>query len=316
MEDVVTLTLNPTIDKSASIDHVVPERKMRCHSPRFEPGGGGINVARALKKLGSTPVAWYLAGGPPGQTLRQLLEREHIEQRPFPIREWTRENFTVLEEATTMQYRFGMPGPEVQEAEWRQVLEALQAIDPTPDYLVASGSVPPGVPDDIYAQVARICQDRNIRLIADTSGAALKALVREAVYLIKPNIGELAALEGRDIEGQSHLEETTAKLVGDGCCEAVVVSLGDRGALLSTAEEQVHLPAPIVPVESKVGAGDSMVAGITHALVQGRSLREAACFGVAAGAAAVMTPGTELCRREDTERLYQQLREGQATTAS
>lgn len=310
MQPVATLTLNPSVDKNASVDHVVAERKLRCEAPSYEPGGGGINVARAIHKLGGAATALYLAGGPAGETLRGLLAEEDIEQQVVPIEGWTRENFIAYEQATTQQYRFGMPGPRVQEEEWQRSLERLAAMAPAPEYVVVSGSLPPGVPEDFGARVVRRVRRWNGRVVVDTSGPALREALRETPYLIKPNVGELAALVGHDITGEVELEEAAMQLIGEEACEAAVISMGAGGALLATEQGPQRLRAPVVPVQSKVGAGDSMVAGIVLALAQDRPVHEAVRFGVAAGAAAVMTPGTELCRKGDAERLHEHVHAG------
>lgn len=309
MKSIVTITLNPTIDKSASIDHVVPERKLRCDVPRYEPGGGGINVSRAVRQLGGQSKTVYLSGGLQGKRLQHLLYEEKLDHHPVEIAEWTRENLIIYEENTGQQYRFGMPGPEVSEKEWQGVLDALSGVDGTPDFLVASGSLPPGVPEDFYARMAAKCRDEGIKFILDTSGKPLRLGVEEGVYLLKPNVDELKALAGQpDFDDEAHLEELARDLIRDGKNEVVVTSLGAAGAMLVWGDECRRLRAPTVSIKSKVGAGDSMVAGIVLSLARGRSIPEAARFGVAAGAAAVMTPGTELCRRDDTEHLYERIK--------
>lgn len=307
MPSATTLTLNPAIDKNSRVDHVVPEKKLRCSEPTYEPGGGGINVARALRKLGSAGTAWYLAGGPPGELLRNLLEEEELDHRPIEIEAWTRENLIVFEETTSRQYRFGMPGAAVSEEEFHGVLERFRAQDPFPDYVAASGSLAPGLDSDAYARVADLVAERGGRLIADTSGAPLRELAKAPVFLLKPNLGELADLTGGPIRDEQDLRDRIHKLLGEGMISALLVSMGAAGGLLATEEGLVRIPAPTVPIASKVGAGDSMVAGLLHGLLRGDPLSDAARFGVAAGTAAVTTPGTELCRREDTERLYRQI---------
>ncbi len=304
MQTVVTLTMNPTIDTSARVDHVVPERKLRCTSPRHEPGGGGINVSRVIHKLGGSSVTVYPVGGPTGRLLQHLLEQEELNLRPVSIENWTRENFVTLEEATGQQFRFVMPGPTLSEAEWQQCLEIVTALAPKPDYIVASGSLPPGVPTDFYARVARLGRRCGTRVIVDTPGEALRAAVREGVYLVKPNLRELSDLSDHELKDEALQEATVMDLVQRGRCEAVVLSLGAAGVLLGTASGCERFRAPTVPIISKVGAGDSTVAGMVLSLARGMSLHEAVRFGIACGAAAVMTPGTELCRREDAERLY------------
>jgi 6-phosphofructokinase 2 len=310
MESILTLTVNPSIDKSCELDHVIPERKLRCSQPIFEPGGGGLNVARAIKKLGGESEALYFCGGPPGEILNHFLEKEGINHQPVKIQNWTRENLVVYETATRQQYRFGMPGPEIMGNEYNKILDCLENRKHRPSYLVASGSLSPGMPIDFYGRVSRIARKTDTRLIVDTSGEALTAALEEGgVYLIKPNIGEfkdIAAKHG-EIE-EDEVISTARAFIDQKKVSVLVISLGSAGSMLVTKDGCVNMRAPAVSIKSKVGAGDSMVAGITLALARGKTLEDAIRFGIAAGAAAVMTPGTELCRKEDAERLYEKMK--------
>jgi len=304
MKNIVAITLNPAVDKSSIVDHVVPEIKLYCKTPRFEPGGGGVNVCRAIQKLGGNSLLIYASGGLTGNRLQELLDYERLDHQPFPIIGVNRENLIILEESTGQQFRFGMPGPVLLKKEWRQFLHELSRSETSPDYLVASGSLPPGVPADFYAQAARIAKRRGSKMIIDASGESLKEALREGVYLIKPNFREFRELAGKDIKEESQVRAEAQKIVKSGQCEAMVISLGAAGALVISKEFTEHILPPAVPIISKVGAGDSMVAGIVLSLARGKPLRESIIFGIAAGTAAVMTPGTELCRREDAERLF------------
>jgi 6-phosphofructokinase 2 len=304
MQRIVTLTPNPSIDLSTTVARVVAEDKLRCAPPRRDPGGGGLNVARALHYLGGASVAVHTAGGPSGDMLCVLLDQAGIARRTVSTRHWTRQNLHVEELSTNRQYRFDMPGPELSEDEWRGCLAAVSSFAPAPDYLVASGSLPPGVPDDFYAELARWGRGQGARVVVDTSGAALVRAVEAGVYAIKPNLRELTALAGQALDREDQQERACRRLVESGRCEVVLASLGPGGALLCTAEGAWRIRAPDVPARSRVGAGDSTVAGFVLALTRGLDVVEAARFGVAAGTAAVMTPGTELCRREDAEALY------------
>lgn len=310
MKTIVTLTMNPAIDKSSSVDHVVAERKLYCTIPRFEPGGGGINVSRAIKKLGGESLALYPSGGPTGEMLQFLFDQEGLTHRPVPVLGWSRENLIVLEEATGQQYRFGMPGPDLSDEEWQRCLDEIFSGQPGPDFIVASGSLPPGVPEDFYARIARMGKARGARVVIDVAGEPLRLALREGIYLIKPNIREFREFAGSGMEEESEIRALAKKLVSDGQCEVVVISLGAAGVLMVSGDGDERLQPPAVPIISKVGAGDSMVAGIVLSLARGEALRDAVRFGVAAGTAAVMTPGTELCRREDAERLYRQMAPG------
>ncbi|QPC83201.1 1-phosphofructokinase family hexose kinase [Phototrophicus methaneseepsis] len=306
MQKVVTLTVNPTIDKSTTVDSVASEIKLRCTMPTFDPGGGGINVSRAIKKLGGESVAVYTQGGGPGDMLFKLLAEEEITQHPVPIAGMTRENLTVFEETTTLQYRFGMPGPLLSEGEMEACIQATVALEA--DFIVASGSLSSEMPVDYYARLAERVNGKGGKLIVDTSGPALGALVNKHVFLLKPNLHELQLLTGEEFTGERRLKETAQAYIRSGLSEVLVISMGSGGALLVTADDYIEMRPPVVPIKSKVGAGDSMVGGIVWALAQGRDLADAMRYGVAAGSAAVMTPGTELCRKEDVEDIYPQVK--------
>lgn len=313
MATIVTLTMNPAVDKSTNIDRVAPEMKLRCEQPTWEPGGGGINVSRAINFLGGTSTAVFPSGGAVGTMLEGLLQAEDIDLRTIPVQNMTRENFIVFEQITEQQYRFGMPGADLFADEWQACLDAVENFSPTPDYVVGSGSLPPGVPSDFYARLAGVVEKIGAKMVLDTSGEALRAAMEEdgihhPVYLLKPNIRELAQLARVEmIESEEHQEEAAHSLIDAGKTEAVIVSLGRGGAMLVTKDTAAHYRAPTVPVRSAVGAGDSMVGGIVLKLAQGGNLTDAARYGIAAGSAAVMTEGTQLCRLEDTESLCQRI---------
>jgi 6-phosphofructokinase 2 len=306
---IVTLTMNPAIDASTSVERVTPDDKLRCDALRREPGGGGINVARAIGRLGGDALALYAAGGAMGALLETMLEAEPVRHERLDVAGSTRENVTVAESSTGRQYRFVMPGAELTGAECSAILDRIDALDPAPDYVVASGSLPPGVGPEFHAQLARQARDHGTRFVLDTSGAALREGLASGAWLIKPNLRELGQIAGRDVSDDTEQERVARDLVDSGVLEVVVVSLGAAGALLVTAGRCERIRAPTVPIRSKVGAGDSTVAGIVLGMVRGMSVSEAVRYGVAAGAAAVMTPGTELCRRGDTERLFARLQE-------
>lgn len=301
---IVAFTVNPAIDKSSSVEQVIAERKLYCKPPRFEPGGGGVNVARAIKKLGGESVLLYPAGGHTGRRLTELLDEEGITHRPVPIEGTTRESLVVLEESSGQQFRFGMPGPVLADDEWERCLQELSAIRPHPDYLVVSGSLSSDAPPDFYARAARIGKANGAKVIVDTSGDPLRRAMQEGVYLIKPNLREFRDLVGENITDESEIRARAREMVQTGRCEILVISLGAAGALLVSNQGTEPIRPPTVPIVSKVGAGDSLVAGTVLSLARGHALRDSVLFGIAAGAAAVMTPGTELCRREDAERLY------------
>ncbi len=304
MAITVTLTLNPTVDMSTATDYVVADRKLRCDRRTFDPGGGGINVARVMRELGVPVRALWTRGGLTGARLEQLLGDTGIEHQAIPIEGDTRDHLMVIERSSGRQYRFNLPGPALSETELEACLEAVTELDPETPYLVLSGSLPAGTPDDFYARLAQAAPE-GCKVVLDTSDQALARGVEAPVYLIKPNAGELARLAGTDIEGDHQIRDVAREYISRGGVQVVVTSLGAGGAVATTAEESWHVTAPTVNVRSAVGAGDSMVGGMVAGLAQGWSLHDAIRYGVAAGTAAVKTDGTQLCRRDDVERLFE-----------
>lgn len=302
MSAIVTITFSPCIDKSTSVPSLIPEKKLRCAAPILEPGGGGINVARAIKKLGGQATAIFPSGGYTGKFFNHLLELENIPAVIIETPNETRENIIVLDESTNNQYRFGMPGTPLSEKEWQQCLTAVEII-PAAKYIIASGSLPPGVPLNIYALLAKIAKKMNAKFIVDTSGEALEQAVEEGVYLLKPNLGELATLAGKSSLRKDEAKEIARTIIAKGKCKAMVISMGAEGAMLVTNDIAKIITPPAVERKSTVGAGDSMVAGIVFYLSHGRSLLEAVQYGVACGTAATMNSGTELCKKEDAEKI-------------
>ena len=303
MGKIVTVTINPCIDKSTVVKAIAPEKKLRCEQPKYEPGGGGINVARAIKKLGGNATAIYPSGGYSGRFLNDLLQREGVPVKIVEVQGHTRENLIVLDASTNAQYRFGMPGAPLAEEEWKACLKAVEEEEDV-SFIVASGSLSPGVPTNIFAQIASIAKRKEARLVVDTSGEALKGAVSQGVFLLKPNLAELSSLAGRE-EINAELGDDVAKeIIGRGQCEVVVVSLGPAGAMLVSQTEIIQATPPAVKKRSTVGAGDSMVAGIVWSLSRGWDLKDALRYGVATGTAATMNNGTELSKLEDVECLY------------
>lgn len=305
MSRIVTLTLNPAMDLSTTAARVEPTRKLRCSLPHYDPGGGGINVARVVATLGGDALAVYPGGGPFGDLLERTLAGLGVPQRRVPIAGDTRESFTVDEGASGLQYRFVLPGPELSAVEQQACLDAIAALDPRPSWLVLSGSFPPGVAPMFFDQVVAQAQRIGARLVLDCSGEALRhAGQRGGIHLLKPSLSELATLAGGKVEGVAAQEAALRELIGRGVAEVIVLSLGGEGAVLA-GKEGIERFAPLdVPVCSAVGAGDSMVGAMVLALSRGWSLPAAVRYGIAAGSATLMRPGTELCRAEDVERLY------------
>lgn len=303
MTQIITLTANPAIDVSTSVGSIAPFTKLRCSAAQYHPGGGGINVARVVARLGGDVSAIYPAGGVAGDLLRRLVASEGVASLAVDAGEETRENFTVFEEETGRQYRFVLPGPVLREAEWQGCLRHLADARPAPGIVVASGSLPPGAPEDFFARAAGIAGTHGAKMVVDSSGAPLKAALARGVYLIKPNLSEFRDLIGETPDSDAALVRAARALVHSGRVEIIALTRGPQGAFLILRDRAWRAEAlPITPA-SVVGAGDSFTGALVWALAQGRPGDEALRCAVAAGSAALLSPGTELCQAEDVMRL-------------
>lgn len=304
---ITTLTLNPSLDKSTHFSGLLAEQKMRCEIPRYDAGGGGINVSKAILKLGGHSLCIFTSGGSSGEMLETLITNQKIESAIIKTKNWTRENFIAVDDLSQAQYRFGFPGNELLDVEIDAILKSIQ--DLQSDYLVISGSLNEGVSSDFYQKIAETAKALNIKVIVDTSGEALNKVLETGVYLIKPNIGELAKLIGVERLEMNEVAPAAQKLIEKGCAEIIVVSLGPQGAVLVTANQTEFVAAPNVVKKSTVGAGDSMVGAMTWALSQNKSLKEVVQWGVACGSAATMNEGTQLFNVADASRLFKELQQ-------
>lgn len=309
MPRILTLTLNPALDVSTAIDHVEPVHKMRCGAPSQHPGGGGINVARVLHRLGADVTAIYPAGGATGAVLTTLLQAEGVPVQVLPIAGETRESFSVHESSTGQDWRFVLPGPAMSEAEWRACREAvLTALgEPGQDrgdtWVVASGGLPPGVSDACCADLAREVRARGARFVVDTNGPALAQALSAGVDVFKPSLRELRQLTGQALSDEASQVAAARALIDAGRAGVVALSLGEQGAILVTSEGAWRAGALNVPVASTIGAGDSFVAGLVFGLAQGQAPQQAFAQALATSAAALLSQGTSLADPADVARL-------------
>lgn len=305
--DILTVTLNPVIDISSEAESVHPIHKIRTFEQRQDPGGGGVNVARVITKLGGSVQAVYLAGSAMGELLGLLLDRQGVDHVKYPIAGETRIAFNVYERKSGFEYRFLPEGPDVSHKELDALLDHVRRFEGR--YVVVSGSLPRGLPEDVLVRIARICADNGQRFIVDSSGPALIQVLEHAqVFLVKPSLRELGQVAGMPLDDLS-ARGVAMDIVKKGKCEMVTVTLGVQGAVFAHASGLSWLPARHVPTKSAVGAGDSFLAAMVWALADGWDRAEAFRLGVAAGAAAALTPGTELCLKQDVFRLYQSAHE-------
>lgn len=300
---ILTVTCNPCIDKSFLVRGLTPEAKMKAWDVRYDPGGGGINVSRVIKRLGGETLAYGFAGGHTGAALRDLLNQEELQHRLVEVKHPTRINITFLDEEDGAQYVFSLPGARVDGPEWRQLVAAIRDVNPKPEFLVISGSLPPGLSASAYEELAKDARERGVQVLVDASGDPLRATLKHRPLVVKPNRRELELLTEREFSGIDDILTASREVLEMGP-QSVIVSMGPDGALAVNAEGAWRASAPPVKTVSKVGAGDSMMAAIVRSLRMGKTLPEALKLGVAAGTAATISPGTELCLLKDVNHLF------------
>lgn len=303
---ILTVTMNPTLDIHSTVPRLLPSSKMRCGHPRYDPGGGGINVARAATRLGVTATAVFTSGGYTGQRVESLLAADPLEACPVPVAEPTRESLVIVDEHSGECYRFVLPGPHLEADEELRCLKVIYENASAASMLVVSGSLPPGCSPGFFGAVSRIAAHHGCLLVVDTNGAALPWVT--GAFLVKPSVRELRDLTGAPLPDRAAQVAAARDLIRHHISEVVVVSLGAQGALVVTADEDHDVAGVPVPagVGTGVGSGDAMVAAIAVALTRGWPIVDAVRYGTAAGAAAMLTPGTEPCRAQDVDRLYGQ----------
>ena len=303
MAQVLTFTANPALDVFTHIERVSPTHKMRCDAPIQHPGGGGVNVARVLHRFGASVTAVYPSGGVVGERHHRMLHAEGVRSHVVPIAASTRESFSVHEHASGDDFRFVLPGPELRPEEWQACLTYIETHWPK-QFLVLSGGLAPGMPDDFYARLVRMGHQRQTPVVLDTNGPALTlGLQAQGVSLFKPSLRELRELTGQPLENDNQCIAAARQLIQQGQSHWIAVSLGADGALLVNADGAWRAPALQVTVRTTIGAGDSFVAGLVWAFMQGHAPDLALRWAMASSAAALLQPGTALCQPADVLRL-------------
>ncbi|RYH11692.1 1-phosphofructokinase family hexose kinase [Tropicimonas sp. IMCC6043] len=306
MHDILTITLNPALDMNTEAEKVIPDVKLRCTEPMVDPGGGGINVARAINHMGGNASAIVAIGGHNGNRLLELLMAEGIATMPIPSPGETRASVVVNCKTTGQQYRFMLPGPPWRDEHVQKAIQTTAAHTPKDGLVIFSGSQPPGVPLDFEESLSEAIRGAGARLIVDTSGAALRQIVEDhksPPFLLRADDEEAEGLAGQKLETPADTAAFACSLIEQGVAENIIFARGAEGSVLTTPEGSWLATAAKVKVVSKVGAGDSYVGGLTLSLARGSTIQEAARWGAAAASAAVTTVATELCRGEDVERL-------------
>jgi 6-phosphofructokinase 2 len=299
---IATVTFNPSLDKAVTVDGLLVDEANRWTSFRRDPGGKGINVSRVIHELGGDTIAYGFIGGIDGEILKQLLEQQGVPFDFTPIKGEIRSNFIITDLRTNRQTRIDAPGPAIAADELENLVTKIRNIKPKPDFIVFAGSVPPGVPDDIYRELIKEIKKQGIKTVLDSDDKWLRYGVKSQPTIIKPNVHEAEELLGARLRNEATIVTAVKMLIAQGM-DIVAITRGRDSTIISDGKEIIKLIPPQVEVTSTVGAGDSAVAGLVLKLSQGAGLEEAARFAVAAAVATTLTPGVELCHREDVERL-------------
>ena len=307
---VLTITLNPSIDISVLVPQLIPTDKLRCESYEKEVGGGGINVAKGLHRLGIPAEALFFSGGHNGQFIESKLLAEKFIIHPLRLESETRENITVTDQATQLEYRLVNKGNEINPGHEKMVLDKMDDLKIKPEFLVVSGSNPPGISKDFIQKIASWCLTHESKLVLDLPGDPLGEAFKYHPYLIKPNLNEMGHIAGRKKLSQTEAIETAKIWIEKEYAEIIVISMGDQGAIICNKNESHILAPPKVKSLSTVGAGDSMVAGLLYKLHYGSDLKDVLMMGIACGTAATLSRGTKLFDRDQAMILYERIKSG------
>ncbi len=311
---IATVTLNPCLDRTITVHQLVVDETNRWTGTNLYAGGKGIDVSRAIHEMGGQTIAYGFIGGPDGRILEILLDKEGVPFSFTPIEQETRTNFIIADTKTSRQTIIDAPGPRISKEELERFIAKLRRISPSPDLMVIGGSVPPGVPANIYYDLVMEAKGSGVRSILDSAGQWLEEGIKAKPYLVKPNIREAEELLKVELATEEAIINVALALVETGI-EIAVISRGKEGIITATKERIIKAVPPPVKVRSAVGAGDCTIAGLALKLAYGEPLVEACRLAVAMGSAAVLTPGTELCHKTDVEKLLPQIKVGEMATA-
>jgi 6-phosphofructokinase 2 len=303
---IATVTLNPSLDRTITVNGLVIDETNRWISTRLYAGGKGIDVSRAIHEMGGKTVAYGFVGGVAGRTVEILLDEEGVPFSFTPIEQETRTNFIIGDTETAQQTRIDAPGPRISKKEFDRFHSKMRRISPRPDLIVVGGSIPPGLPVETYYDIISEAKYFGIRCMLDSEGKWLEAGIKAKPYLVKSNIHETEMLIAREMTDEAAIVEAARNIVGMGT-QIAVISRGKDGIIAATEDEVIKAVPPEVKVKSTVGAGDCLIAGMAIRLARGKQLLEACRLATAMGTACVLTPGTELCHRADVERLLPQI---------
>lgn len=304
---ILTITLNPSIDISTAVTALIPEHKLRCNRYEKEVGGGGINVAKGLERLGLPVQALFFAGGKNGAWINERLIQNGLKTIAVTMEPETRENFTIMDQSTGSEYRLVNKGPKISAEHETDLLDHVFSAKPLPKYIVVSGSAPDGLSTLFFQKLSMYCVQIQAKLILDLPADLLKKCLKYHPFLIKPNLKEFLQLIGKPKLKQVEIIQAAKSLVQKKQACNIAISLGNKGGILINDQQVVRFKSPPSKPLSTVGAGDSMVAGMTYQFYKHESLDNVLRLGLACGTAATLKPGTKLFEPKDAWKLYNKI---------
>ncbi|QIS12527.1 1-phosphofructokinase family hexose kinase [Nocardia arthritidis] len=307
---ILTATLNPAVDTTFEVDRLVGEGKNRARVRSVRGGGGGINVARCVTRLGGSAMALHTAGREVGQLLNRLLDAEGLAHQPIEVGAETRNAFVVGEQFTGHSFHIVPDGAPLSAADTRRCMEAILAVAPRYPYLVVTGSVPSGFDENFCAELVERMRRYDTRIVLDIAGAQLRNVLRERAFLIRLDRREASALIGAPIDGFAAARAANEYLLDLGATVHAVTTVGALGAVYSNEEahHRISAPPPPLPPRSDACAGDSLIGALTYRLAAGASCLAACEYGVAAAAATVLLPGTDIFQRSTVDAFIAEVR--------
>ncbi|MCY6355530.1 1-phosphofructokinase [Clostridium sp. ZS2-4] len=303
---IITVTLNPAMDKTLSIEDFTLGMVNRVSNLRYDIGGKGINVSKVLKNFNVNSICTGFLGGNLEKTFIEELKARGIDTRFIHIKENTRTNTKIVDTANKVYTDINEAGPEISENELNRFLEEFKNLCNKDDIVVLAGGVSPSVPKDIYAQLITIAKKKGAFVILDADGELLKEGIKGKPDVIKPNNHELVRLLNLESDSEEQLIKAARMLQNEGVSN-ILISLGEKGSLFVTDEMIYHSKGVKVDVKSTVGAGDSMVAGLVYSKLNNYKSNEALRFATACGAAAVTLDGTKACTLEQVQEMLEKI---------
>ncbi|MCB1051779.1 MAG: 1-phosphofructokinase [Acidobacteria bacterium] len=297
---IYTITLNPCLDRHLEVEELKFDDANRIQAESRYAAGKGVDVSVVITELGGNSIALGFVGGYAGLELEGMLVNRGVNCDFVQIGEDTRTNIHILNRKTGKQTSLNAKGPHIKAVELGIFCKKIRDLVPKPSFVSMNGSIPQGITPSIYKQLSLWLKAQGARIVLDADGEAFREGLKAEPFLVKPNLHELGRYFEVDLKNAalSELADYCQKLNQAGV-EVVVLSIGQRGLLVTQGRLGLHIVVPKVEVRSTIGSGDSVIAGMLFQLSNGSTLEEAARWGAACGTATAMTTGTQLCRRQD-----------------